>query len=449
MKTASSKTLMLSSDESLREKVAFLHHRKSLPLFMTSEAKKVTELMQEIQANIVILNQADLLLPGNSSKLFGEIFNANPFAQVLVLSDKDKSLKKNSHGVKYIRKPVANDKLQKWLLSAIKKAQKNSRSQGSAEIHSLGPLLGNSSAMRIVFEQLKKAAGSDIPILLVGETGTGKDLAALLIHQLSVRKDNPFVPVNLGALPASLIASELFGHEKGSFTGAGDMQPGKFEIAQNGTIFLDEIETVEEKVQVSLLRLLEMQKFNRLGGNTSVKNNARLIVASNENLENLVEKALFRRDLYYRLDVFRIELPALRQRENDIEILAKKFLQNYSDAFGKDIKNISKNCFQVFQAYDWPGNVRELKNVIQRAALVCEDEEIDVEHLPTRFHERNFKEKKHFTTFEIGTPLKEVEKRMILSALEIANNSRTQTARILGISRRVLYNKLKKFNIVS
>jgi DNA-binding NtrC family response regulator len=309
----------------------------------------------------------------------------------------------------------------------------------------LEQLVGRSKPMQEVYRQIRQAAATDMPILLMGETGTGKDLAAQAIHEQSKRKDGPYVAVNLGALPSELVGSELFGHEKGAFTGAIGRREGKFEEAQDGTIFLDEIATIDHKVQVSLLRLIEQKAFQRLGGKTTIQTNARLIAASNQNLPDLVEQGSFRKDLYYRLDVFRIAMPSLRERGGDVVLLIDEFIKRFNRSFKKNIVGVAPECISLLESYDWPGNIRELKNVVQRAVLVCEGEVMLPDHLPPRF--KPGKPVCSKVSFEIGTPLEQVEREMVIRALEAAENNRKHAADLLGISRRALYNKLQKHNI--
>jgi DNA-binding NtrC family response regulator len=255
----------------------------------------------------------------------------------------------------------------------------------------------------------------------------------------------------LGALPSELVASELFGHEKGAFTGANEQHIGIFERAISGTVLLDEIESIDDKVQVSLLRLIEQRKFNRLGGRKTIHSNARIIAASNEDLKDLVEKKLFRKDLYYRLDVFRIVMPPLRENLQDLPLLVQEFIARFNRTFNKRIQNISDETLGLLQAYEWPGNIRELKNVIQRAVLLCKEDEILPEFLPTRFLSKKTAKPSPSTpssiTFDIGTPLRQVERTIIVHTLKAAKNNRTEAAKLLGISRRALYNKLRTFNI--
>ena len=306
-------------------------------------------------------------------------------------------------------------------------------------------LVGRSAPMQALYKQLRQTAVTDVPVLLEGKTGTGKDLAARQIHANSDRQEGSYVPVNLASLPIELVASELFGHEKGAFTGATRRRQGKFELARDGTIFLDEIGMVDEKVQVSLLRLIEQRRFHRLGGKRAISTNARIIAASNQDLIDLVRQGRFRDDLYYRLDVFRIKLPPLRERAGDIPLLVDEFLCCYNEAFGKKVLGISPVCMGLLESYEWPGNVRELKNVVQRAVLVCPGDVILLEHLPPRF--QTGVPVPQSVTFEVGTPLDEVEREMVRRALAATGNNRTQAAELLGISRRALYNKLRKHGI--
>ncbi len=306
-------------------------------------------------------------------------------------------------------------------------------------------MIGVCPQVQAVFEQIRQAAATDVPVLISGETGTGKDLAAQAIHDLSARRQGPYLPVHLGAIPTNLVASELFGHAKGVFTGATEARKGKFELGDKGTVFLDEISTINEKVQISLLRLIEHKRFHRLGGRETITNDVRIIAASNTNLLEAVQRGTFREDLYYRLDVFRIDLPPLRDRAQDIPLFVEAFVDRFSRRFRKRISTVEPECIRLLAAYDWPGNVRELKNVIQRGVLVCTGNVLLPEHLPPRFQADQ--QQAQTVSFEIGTPLAEMEREMIRRVLLATNNNRKQTAEILGISRRTLYNKLERYAI--
>jgi len=376
----------------------------------------------------------------------------SPGTQVLFLAEeRDLKLAMSSLAAgayQYATLPISDDELRLLVEAAIANRPPDAtplRVQKDKTRARMEDLVGRSSPMQQVYRQIRQAAATDVAVLLVGETGTGKDLAADAIHRQSAVSNGPFVPVHLGALPAELVASELFGHEKGAFTGALERYQGKFEQSKGGTIFLDEIGTLEERVQISLLRVLERKEFQRLGGKRAVKADVRILAATNEELSEAVANGSFREDLYYRLDVFRIALPPLRERQGDIPLLIDHFLKRYNRYFQKNVSGISPECIAALEGSDWPGNVRELKNVIQRAVLVCQGEVILPEHLPPRF--RPGFESRPTVTFEIGTPLHEVERELIVRSLASVNNNRTAAAKLLGISRRALYNKIDKYGV--
>ncbi len=345
----------------------------------------------------------------------------------------------------YVRMPAENDEIRLLLESSLQKlGSGGGRENADQETpDKFGGIIGQTDVMQAVFEQVRQAAETDIPVLIVGETGTGKDLLAFTLHKLSLRRDEPYLAVNLGALPPELVASELFGHEKGAFTGAVHQHKGVFEQGNKGTVFLDEIDSMSEKIQVSLLRLLEQKKFKRLGGSRSINSAARIIAASNEDLDSLTRQGSFRSDLFYRLDVFRISLPALRDRKEDIPLIAEELRLKYAQKYNRNIQSISRSAMTALVDFEWPGNVRELKNVIQRAILVCDEAEIQLEHLPQRFH--HFTTESPTITVQIGTPLAAIEEDILIATLEANQNNRAKSAKDLKISRRTLYNKLEKY----
>jgi DNA-binding NtrC family response regulator len=348
----------------------------------------------------------------------------------------------------YVKQPASDHELRSVIGLAFRKRPRGPAAKPPKlrpKLPRFGKMVGQSKPIQAVYRQIRQAAATDIPVLLLGETGTGKDLAAHAVHSQSERSGGPFVAVNLGAMPVELVASELFGYEKGAFTGAREPHPGKFEQARGGTVLLDEIGSVDEKVQVALLRLIETRKFHRLGARRERKADVRVVAASNEDLEDAVRRGRFREDLFYRLDVFRIDLPPVRERQGDIPLLVDEFLGRYNAQFGKSVAGIAPDCLALLENYDWPGNVRELKNVVQRAVLVCDGEVLLTQHLPPRF--RPERPRRGKVTFEVGTPLDEVEREMIIRALDQTGNNRKRAAELLGISRRALYNRLRKHNI--
>lgn len=350
-------------------------------------------------------------------------------------------------GYQYAKFPISDTELKLLIEAALNhRPEMGSNRFLRGEIDNRFPnIVGKSQVMMDVFKQIEQAAGTDIPILITGETGTGKDLVAQAIHNKSQRKEGPFVPVHIGALPSDLIGSELFGYEKGAFTGALDRKEGKFEQGNGGTVFLDEIGTIDEKMQISLLRLLEQKRFHRLGGSTLLDVDVRLVAATNENLTEMVEQGKFREDLYFRLDVFRIALPPLRDRAGDLKLLVDVFVSTFAQEFEKKISGLDPAFLQFIEGYDWPGNIRELKHIVQRAVLVCEGDTLLADHLPPRF--RKVEQPQNRVYFDVGTPLDDIEREMIVRTLEMTDNNRKEAAELLGISRRSLYNKLKKHHI--
>ena len=453
MEARSAKLVVVAKSAELARRVEQLFPGKRTEVSSDSSIDRVVERFEsEVYDVVLITGGAFRAGEVDDVELLEVIAARSPATQVLFLVEQRdikiamSALKAGAY--QYAKLPLTDEELRPLIKRALEKAKTEGGPplrEAAKDVGQLEEIVGRSQPMQDVYRQIRLAAVTDIPVLFLGETGTGKDLAAKAIHQLSDRKGGPLVTVHLAALPGELVASELFGHEKGAFTGATSRRKGRFEQARDGTVFLDEIGSVDEKVQVALLRLIEQKKFQRLGGRRTLSTNVRLITASNQNLAEAVDKGTFREDLYYRLDVFRIVLPPLRQRHGDIPLLFEKFLQRYSHSFGKNISGVSPACVNLLEAYDWPGNVRELKNVIQRAVLVCRDEVLRPEHLPQRF--RTGRPPRRKVTFELGTPLDEVEHELVVRALAAADNNRTRAAQLLGISRRALYNKLRKHGI--
>jgi DNA-binding NtrC family response regulator len=310
-------------------------------------------------------------------------------------------------------------------------------------------MLGVSLPMQEVFQRILEAASEDITVLITGETGTGKDMVASAIHKKSRRRNGPYIVVNTGAISSELVASELFGHEKGAYTGAVESTKGRFEEAHGGTIFLDEISTINEKAQVSLLRVLETKTFRRVGGERDLCANVRVIAATNENLEEAVERKKFREDLFYRIDVFHIHVPALRERPGGVSLLTNHFVPHFNAVYKKQVRAVAPEVWQCLRGYSWPGNVRELKNVIQRAVLMAKGEELTADLLPLRIRtaaEANATVQ--HSPIHAGMTLDAVEKEFILMTLASTEGNKKETAQKLGISRRALYDKLKKHGLL-
>jgi Nif-specific regulatory protein len=306
-------------------------------------------------------------------------------------------------------------------------------------------IVGTSKEMREVYDQVAQVAHTNTTVLIRGESGTGKELVAHAIHYNSPRASKPFVKVNCAALPESLIEAELFGHEKGAFTGAIARKRGRFELAEGGTLFLDEIGDLSPAMQVKLLRVLQEREFERVGGTETIKVNVRLIAATNVDLEAAVSDSRFRSDLYYRLNVFSIYLPALRERKTDILLLADHFLEKYSRQNGKRIKRISTPAIDMLMSYHWPGNVRELENVVERATLVCDGNVIHGFHMPPSL--QTAEGSGTVTTVGLDQAVGAFEKEMIQDALKTARGNRARAARMLNTTERILGYKVKKYEI--
>jgi len=311
--------------------------------------------------------------------------------------------------------------------------------------YSISNIVGNSNKMREVFQMVSQVCKSNATVLIRGESGTGKELVANSIHYSSHRAKNPFVKVNCAALPVNLIESELFGHEKGAFTGAIKQKIGKFELAHKGTIFLDEIGSLGLDVQANLLRILQEKEFERVGGHRTLKTDVRIIAATNKNLEDAVEDETFRGDLYYRLNVFPIYLPPLRERKTDILLLADYFLEKYAEENHKNIKRLSTPAIDMLMEYHWPGNVRELENCIERAVLLCEEGVIHSYHLPPTL--QTGKESGTVPARSLEDAVASLEKEMIIDALKNTRGNITLAAQILKTTVRKFGYKAQKYGV--
>jgi Nif-specific regulatory protein len=313
------------------------------------------------------------------------------------------------------------------------------------ERYDLSNLVGNSRAMQQVYEQVAQVAGSPTTVLIRGESGTGKELVAHAIHYNSPRAEKPFIKVSCGALPESLIESELFGYEPGAFTDARAQKKGRFELAHGGTLFLDEVGELSRSTQVKLLRVLQEREFERLGGVRVIKVDVRLVAATNKDLEAAVQQGQFREDLYYRLNVFSIFMPPLRDRRPDILLLADHFVEKYAAAHGKDVRRIATTAIDMLMSYHWPGNVRELENCIERAVLVCDGGVVHAHHLPPTLQTAEVSGT--LPRRSLAKAVESYEKDLIVDALKSARGNRAKAARLLDSTERILGYKVLKYGI--
>ncbi|SHF22037.1 DNA-binding transcriptional response regulator, NtrC family, contains REC, AAA-type ATPase, and a Fis-type DNA-binding domains [Desulforamulus putei DSM 12395] len=351
----------------------------------------------------------------------------------------------------YITKPFDLDELklvvkQALMVSQLQEEVTFLRSELSKKY---GRIIGNSQAIQDVCTLVEKVADSNATVLITGESGTGKEVTALSIHQLSSRRDKPFVPINCAALPESLLESELFGHEKGAFTGAVARKLGRFELANHGTLFLDEITEMPLSMQVKLLRVLQEKQFERVGGTESIKVDVRVIAATNRDPIECIRKGTFREDLYYRLNVLPIHLPPLRERTEDIPLLVMHFLQKFNPS---QEQLISPEAMGLLTSYHWPGNIRELQNVIERAVILSQGQEIKPHHLPKEIQKTDTGKGEAGQGLIINFPdegisFEEVEKELIIKALEKSNGNQTRAAQLLGITRSALLYRAQKYQI--
>src|SRR5229473_1020498 len=351
----------------------------------------------------------------------------------------------------YVTKPIDTSRLRTILQNAsallgarveLEVTRRKLRDAGS-----LGSLVGPSKKMQEIFRLTELVAPSTASVLITGASGTGKELVARTIHELSPRRPKPFVAINCAAIPETLMESEIFGHEKGAFTGALERRTGCFELAEGGTLLLDEIGEMPIGTQAKLLRVLEDRKLRRLGSKVETSVDVRVLAATNKVPEEAVARGELRNDLYYRLNVFNIHMPPLREHKDDVPALVESLLKDMSTKHGRKVAVVSEAVLNLFQSYSWPGNVRELRNTLERAVIVCESGLVETKHLPPGFGQ-NVRPAVHdpdAVHLGVGTTVEEAEKQLILKTLQATSNNKTRAAEILGISLKTLHNKLKEY----
>ncbi|HSV43734.1 MAG TPA: sigma-54 dependent transcriptional regulator [Candidatus Bathyarchaeia archaeon] len=449
--------LIVDDERLIRESLFEIFRIEGYRAHMAGSGEEALELMRDQKIDIVL---TDLKLPNiDGVKLLEEVKALSPETEVIVITgfgsieNAVEAVKKGAYD--YITKPVNDDEIKATINKIIVHrdiVEENKRLRALLEVStpkSCGQMIGSSPKMQKVYHIIESVADSNATILISGESGTGKGLVARAIHALDQkRKDKPFVEVSCGALSETLLESELFGHVKGAFTGAIRDKEGRFEFARGGTVFLDEIDAFSPMLQVKLLRVLQDGVFERVGDNITRKTDARIIVATNRLLTDLVRQGEFREDLYYRINVVSIMMPPLRERKEDIAMLIDHFFGIYTKKNGKKIANISSDVRQMFMEYHWPGNIRELQNAVEGAIIMAKGEIIqkgDVLNLG------KFSDASDEHASLDGKSLKEVmerpERDTIIAALEGNNWNRNQAAATLGINRTTLYNKMKKYKI--
>ena len=440
--------------------------RTSLELLLKTNFEVVTaedgaialELVESEQPDLVLL---DIVMPNlDGMETLKQLAERNKNIPVIMLTATNTvktAVQAMKYGaVDYLNKPFDVEELTALIFQTIQDAVPVAKEQvelpKEAEIEAdFGPMIGSSGLMSQLFQQVKNVADSDTTILVTGESGTGKELIARRIHDLSPRKSGPFVPINCAAIPETLIESELFGHEKGAFTNAVERRIGFFELADSGTLFLDEIGELSLPVQVKLLRFLQEQEFCRVGSSKPIRVNLRVVCATNQNLESLMEAGKFREDLYFRINVINLSVPPLRDRFEDIVPLAEHFVKKFGPVYGDRALSFTKGASDVLKQYDWTGNVRELENVIESLMALAPNDEIQEDDLPPKLKSRSSMSNLKSGVFEGDLNFEEAEKifetEMIVKALKKTDYVQTKAAELLGISRRILKYKMDKLGI--
>jgi two-component system, NtrC family, response regulator AtoC len=445
------KILLVEDDRNARNGIAKIL-RYNYDITVAEDGIRGINILEKNNFDIVI---TDIKMPGaDGIAVLQETLKKSPPPECIIITAYG-SIENAVEAIKagaydFISKPINIDQLELTLARAteskkLKTENKELKKQLTLK-NNMPNIIGKSVKMEEINDLLKQVAPAKATVLITGESGTGKELAAQSIHTLSGRK-GAFIPVHCAALPANLLESELFGHERGAFTGAIEKKIGRFEAANKGTIFLDEIGEIDQATQVKLLRVLETKAFERIGSSTQYKTEARIVAATNRNLEEMVKNGEFREDLYYRLNVLNIEIPPLRVRKDDIPLLAQAFLKQTATENEKNVDSISDDVINVFLSYSWPGNIRELRNCIERMVILCREKTLNTGNIPPNIIKQVSPElaKKYQPADTLN--IEENEKKLIIQALDETNGNKTVAAEKLGISRRTLHRKLNEYDI--
>ncbi|WP_305045752.1 sigma-54-dependent transcriptional regulator [Geoalkalibacter sp.] len=446
------------------------HNRQALSLLLShsgyqvqsaASGEEALEIMQKTPFEIII---SDLFLPGVSGiDILKRVKEESPYTSVILITGNasaETAVEAMKEGAfDYITKPFNFEKLKVIVAKAVEKSRLVAENlylrQQLRGKYKFDNIIGNSLAMQQVFSRMERIVNTDSTILILGESGTGKELVAKAIHYSSPRKEKPFIAINCGAIPAELLESELFGHVRGSFTGAVADKAGRFEAANGGTIFLDEIGTMPMHLQMKLLRVLQEQEVERVGSTRGIKLDVRVISATNANLEQEVRQGQFREDLYYRLNVIPIVLPPLRERREDIALLARSFLQKFCREMNRPLMSISPEAMTALEAYSWPGNVRELENLMERTVALTDGEIIGLRDLPASIagQESGGVDRAILAPrvteegIDMNRIIGDIERAMIREALELGQGIKARAAALLGINRTTLVEKIKRLGI--
>lgn len=445
------KVLIIDDESQIRKLLVRMMELEGYEVYQAADCQTG---LRQIEVSSPEVTLCDVRLPdGNGVDLILKIKKLYPRTEIILLTahgnipDGVQAIKNGAFD--YITKGDDNNKIIPLISRAMEKALMNKRveqlEKQVGQKYSFDSILGSSKVIKDTILLAQKVSTTDVPVLLTGETGTGKEVFAQAIHQNSVRKSKGFVAVNCSSFSKELLESEMFGHRAGSFTGAMKDKKGLFEEANNGTIFLDEIGEMAFDLQAKLLRILETGEYIKIGDTKPTKVNVRIIAATNRNLQKEIENGHFREDLFYRLSVFQIHLPALREHTEDIEIIARSFIQSFSTKLSKRIDEIAPEYIEALKLHSWKGNVRELRNVIERSLIICNEEELAVQDLPIEIQNSHceLSSERSFSDFELAA----MEKRHIRRVLEYTKGNKTETARLLKIGLTTLYRKIDEYDI--
>lgn len=443
--------LVIDDEKNIREGLAADFEMSGYNVKIAANGQEGLELLAKGDIDLVI---TDLRMPGISGEeVLKKVTAEMPGIPVIVLTGHgsiDAAVKAMHDGAyDFLTKPLNLDQLEIIVKRALQGRELSLQHQQLLsevdKTHSLDSIIGTSAAMQRVIQLIKKVADAKISVLVTGESGVGKEVVADAIHNLSARRNNSLIKVHCAALSESLLESELFGHEKGAFTGAENLHKGKFELAHGGTIFLDEIGEINKSVQVKLLRVLQEKKFERVGGEETIEVDVRIIAATNKILQEEVKAGRFREDLYFRLNGINIEVPPLRERKDDIPLLMKSFLEKFNQENSKSIVGFDSSARNAMYRYNWPGNIRELQHCVESAVVMASGTEISLEDLPPSV---SMPSDSKIINIPTGISLEEAEKIIIIQNLEANNGNKSRTADILKIGRKTLHRKLNDYGIL-
>ena len=440
--------LVVEDDPTVGESIQLLLKKRGYSIHLASNGKEALHFFRQKGADLVV---TDLVMPKmDGMDLLAAVKDLRPETEVVVISAQG-TIERAVQAMKlgafdFIEKPINPRVISLVVERALEKQtlilqNRDLRSKLEDKFH-FKNIVGRNPAMVKIFELIRHIAPYDSSVLIIGESGTGKELIANAIHYHSPRASLPFVKVSCASLSAGIIESELFGHERGSFTGAITSRKGRFELAHLGTLFLDEVEDIPSATQTKLLRVLQEGEFERVGGNKTIKVNLRIIAASNRDLQEAVKEGTFREDLFYRLNVVNIKLPPLRERREDIPFLIHFFVEKYNQKHHMKVKGLSRRAMNLLSDYEWSGNVRELENTIESIMVVNSPEVIDLSHLPQEI--RDYRETPGVITIKIGTPLEEVERELLVQTLKSTKGNKRKAAKLLGINVRTIHRKIEE-----